>query len=195
MNNRQFGNPVQENEVKDFNNFLQSSGMAELRTVGKRYTWSNGQIYSRINGALVNADWLLKVVVTEVVILNPGVSDHTPISIQFKEVVKRNLKPYMFLNCLVYHKDFLSAVVNIWGRQTGTNHMEEIWWKLKVLKIDLKQLNQKEFRNVEEKIMLYRQNLHDTQTQMGNHNHPNELFGEEKELKQELEKWILWKRV
>ncbi|XP_009602893.1 uncharacterized protein LOC142168793 [Nicotiana tabacum] len=188
MDDRQFGNPVQENEIRDFNDFLQSSGMAELRIVGRRYTWPNGQICSRIDSALVNVEWLLTIVVTEVVILNPEISDHTPLSIQLKEAVKRSPKPFRFLNCLAEHKDFPSVVANVWCRPTGKNHMEDIWWKLKVLKTDLKQLNQREFRNVEENIELYRQKLHDIQTQMGSHNHPNVLFVEEKELKLELEK-------
>lgn len=156
---------------------------------------------------------MITVTVIEVVILNPGISDHTPLSIQLKEAVKRGPKPFRFLNCLAEHKDFLSVVANAWCRPTSKKHMEDIWWKLKVLKKDLKQINQKEFRNVEkielyrrklhdiqtqmgfknveEKIELYRQKLHDIQTQMGSHNQPNVLFAEEKELKLESEKWSL----
>lgn len=48
-----------------------------------------------------------------------------------------------------------------------------------------------EFNNVEEKINHCQQRLTETQSQMGNHNHPSELFIVEKELQRELEKWSL----
>lgn len=80
IEDRQFGNPVQENEIRDFIDFIQASGMTELRAIGRKYTWSNGQIWSRIDRALVNAEWLMTVAITEVMILNPGILDHTPLS-------------------------------------------------------------------------------------------------------------------
>lgn len=67
--------------------------------------------------------------------------------------------------------------------------MEAVWSKLNEVKVGLKQLNQKEYNNVEERMQLYRQKLDDTQAMMINHNHPVELFTAEKELQKELEKW------
>lgn len=65
--------------------------MIELRAVGRKFTWSNGKIYSRIDRALVNAEWLLAITQTEVVVMNPGCSDHTPLSIYFENVGKMGL--------------------------------------------------------------------------------------------------------
>ncbi|XP_016478799.2 uncharacterized protein LOC107800158 [Nicotiana tabacum] len=114
------------NEIKDFNDFLQASGMTELRAIGRRYTWSNGQICSTIDRALVNAEWLLTVTVTEVIVLNPEISYHTPLSIQLKDDVKGSSKPFRFLNCLAEHKDFLNVVANTWCRTTEKNHIADI---------------------------------------------------------------------
>ncbi|XP_019265921.1 PREDICTED: uncharacterized protein LOC109243445 [Nicotiana attenuata] len=59
------------------------------------------------------------------------------------------------------------------------------------MKKELKQLNHTEFRNIGEKIELYRQNLQYIQTQRGHHTQPDLLFEEEEEVKIELEKWSL----
>ncbi|XP_019236893.1 PREDICTED: uncharacterized protein LOC109217117 [Nicotiana attenuata] len=187
----QFGNPVQENEIRDYNDFIQASGMIELRAIGRKYTWSNGQIWSRIDRALVNAEWLMTAAITEVMILNPGISDHTPLSIQLKDDVHISPKPFRFLNCLADYTDFLKVVANTWCETTGKQHMHDIWWKLKAMKKELKQLNHTELRNVGERIEFYRQKLQDIQTQRGHHTQPDLLFEEEKEVKVELEKWSL----
>ncbi|XP_070008720.1 uncharacterized protein [Nicotiana sylvestris] len=138
-------------------------------------------IDDRIDRALVSTEWLMTVVVTEVMIVNPGISDHTPLSIQLKEEVKRIPKPFKFLNCLADHKDFLKVVANTWCRTIGKQHMIDIWWKLKAMKKELKQMNHKNFINVGEKIEFYRQKLQNIQTQRGNHTQPDVLFEEEKE--------------
>lgn len=98
IDNMHFGNPVLDNEVRDFNDFIAEIGMVELRAVGKRYTWTNRQIYRRIDKALNNDDWLLTIIQSKEVIMNPGCSDHTLLSIQFAEVVKRSPRPFMLLN-------------------------------------------------------------------------------------------------
>ncbi|XP_070022943.1 uncharacterized protein [Nicotiana sylvestris] len=138
LEDKQFGNPVQDNEVRDFNEFIQTSGMTELRVIGRKYTWSNGHIRSRIDRAIVNAEWLMAIATTEVMILNHGISDHTPLCVQLQNDVQRSPKPFRFLNCLVDHTDFLKVVANTWYKTTTKQHMQNIWWKLKEMKKELK---------------------------------------------------------
>lgn len=54
------GNPVQEIEVWDFKNFLLDTGLEELKTVCRKYTWTNNHIYSKITRILVNSEWMQK---------------------------------------------------------------------------------------------------------------------------------------
>nr|XP_009623188.1 uncharacterized protein LOC104114434 [Nicotiana tomentosiformis] len=147
--------------------------MTELRAVGKKFTWSNGQIYSRIYRAFVNVEWLLTIAQTEVTVMNLGCLDHTPLSIHFETVEKKGPKPFRFLNCLADHKDFLSTVKKAWDIPMKYQCMEM------------------EYNNVEKIIQLCRHKLADTQAMMSNHNHLVELFIAEKELQKELEKWCL----
>ncbi|XP_070050304.1 uncharacterized protein [Nicotiana tomentosiformis] len=86
MDDRQFGNHVHENEVQDFNAYIIESGMTELRAVGRKFTWSNGKICSRIERAFVNAEWFLTIAQTEVAAWD------IPMKYQCMEVLWRKLK-------------------------------------------------------------------------------------------------------
>lgn len=66
------GNPVQEMEVKDFNNFVEDAILAELRTNGRSFTWTS-HTYSRIDRSLVNAEWMLKMPHLEVWVMDRDV--------------------------------------------------------------------------------------------------------------------------
>ncbi|XP_019248683.1 PREDICTED: uncharacterized protein LOC109227949 [Nicotiana attenuata] len=67
--------------------------------------------------------------------------------------------------------------------------MEDIWQNLKCVKAALKQLNSKEFINVNQKINSIREGLKEVQGIMKDHNAPSRLFEEEKEMLYQLEKW------
>nr|XP_009780615.1 PREDICTED: uncharacterized protein LOC104229647 [Nicotiana sylvestris] len=55
IEDRVIGNPVQEGEVIDFKKFIADVGLAELKTIGKNYTWTNNHVHSRIDRILANA--------------------------------------------------------------------------------------------------------------------------------------------
>lgn len=38
---RPVGKPVQEAEVRDLNDFMKQNGLTEMRTIGRRFTWTN----------------------------------------------------------------------------------------------------------------------------------------------------------
>lgn len=53
-------NPIQDIKVKDFKSFLINTGLDELKTAGKQYTWSNNYVHNRIDRILKNAEWIQK---------------------------------------------------------------------------------------------------------------------------------------
>nr|XP_016486070.1 PREDICTED: uncharacterized protein LOC107806429 [Nicotiana tabacum] len=55
-----YGNPVTEIETKDFSDYLFDTGVTEMQSAGREYTWTNTHIYSKINRALVNSEWFIK---------------------------------------------------------------------------------------------------------------------------------------
>nr|XP_009765502.1 PREDICTED: uncharacterized protein LOC104217045 [Nicotiana sylvestris] len=154
------GSSVQENEIKDFKEFLINTGICEMRTVGRDYTWTNSHVFSRIERAIVNAEWVNNMPQVGVVIMEALFSDHSPLCIKLGEEPKAS-KPFRFFNCLAEHKDFLPIVTEAWNKSSKARNMAGIWRKLKDVRRELKGLNTNEFQK----------------------------FKEEKELKKQLVKW------
>ncbi|KAG5596151.1 hypothetical protein H5410_037383 [Solanum commersonii] len=76
------GRPVQEVEIRDFNDFILQAGMIELKVGGREFTWSNGSTCNKIDQAVVNAEWMMNMNQLEITVMQPGTSDHNPLSLE-----------------------------------------------------------------------------------------------------------------
>lgn len=123
---RIMGSPMQDSEVKDFANFLKDNGLTEMKIVGRKYTWSNGHVFSKIDRAVVNAEWLQLFLHIEAVTMDPGVSDHTPITFIIDDNQPVRKKTFKFFNALADHPSFSSAVMQAWKTPASVKHMSRI---------------------------------------------------------------------
>lgn len=55
IEDRALGCPIQENEVRDFSQFLEDNNLTKLKSVCRKYTWTNRHILSKLDRAIVNA--------------------------------------------------------------------------------------------------------------------------------------------
>ncbi|XP_019259894.1 PREDICTED: uncharacterized protein LOC109237950 [Nicotiana attenuata] len=184
------GSIVQEYEVSDFKKFMIDSNMVELKMNGRRYTWTNSHVHSKIDWGLANSEWMNKWAHVEVTTLDPYFSDHTPLVVEIGGRGSKGAKPFKFFNHLAKHPEFITLVKKTWGSRQHSKGMETVWYKLKQVKQELKTLNCKEFSEVTEKVNYYRQALIDLQVETRNYRKQEELADEEKEIKQQLEKWV-----
>lgn len=46
---RPIDNHVQDVEMRDFNSFIDDTGLVKMRTKGRNFIWTNGHTYSRID--------------------------------------------------------------------------------------------------------------------------------------------------
>ncbi|KAK4736876.1 hypothetical protein R3W88_000573 [Solanum pinnatisectum] len=148
---------MQEVEIRDFDNYMRDTSMTILKHKDRDYTWKNRHTYSRIDWALVNTKWMLNRPNLEVQILDPGCSDHSPLSINFSQQEEMRPRPFKFLKHLAKHVQFQEIVKNAWQDNQIGNGMRKVWQKLKRVKQVLKMLNTTEFKGVETRIKLYRQ--------------------------------------
>lgn len=95
---------------------LDNTGLCEVRTSGGTYTWTNGQVFSHIDKALVNPCWMTTMQQTRVEILEPGFSDHSPICMNFTQTIQIKPRPFIFMNHLSNHDDFLARVAEGWSK-------------------------------------------------------------------------------
>ncbi|XP_019263452.1 PREDICTED: uncharacterized protein LOC109241192 [Nicotiana attenuata] len=191
VEDRKSENPVQEVEIRDFRDFMLNNGMNELKYIGRNFTWTNNHVWSKIDRAIVNAEWMTTMNQMEVVVMEPFISDHTPLCLQFEEINAEGPKPYRFYNYVAEHPDFLQVVDKAWSTVTRGEGMERIWQKLKAVNIELKKMHTEEFKKVRETVRTIRKQLQETQEKMQDPNHPTDLFDTEKELRRKLEKWVL----
>ncbi|XP_019263540.1 PREDICTED: uncharacterized protein LOC109241270 [Nicotiana attenuata] len=161
---RRIGNLVQEAEIRDFNDFIEHNVLTEIRTTGRNFTWTNGHTYSRIDRALVNAEWMLQMPHLEVRVMDPA-----------------------------EHKEFLAKVKEAWQRNSGMNIMKDVWCRLKKVKQAMKDLNKAEYSAVGDKIKHCRHQLSELHEQMRDPGQSEDMSIAEKDTKAQLEKWLSMK--
>lgn len=139
------GNPIWDNSMADFNEFVFASGLTDLRSCGSEFTWWDKSFtspkYRKIDRVMVNAAWLTNFSASLAYFLPRGVSDHNPAAVNIGSSVHRLKKPFQMFNHLIEHPDFLDSVKEAWGE----NVVGDPWWiltnKLKRVKHSMLQLN------------------------------------------------------
>ncbi|PHT30211.1 hypothetical protein CQW23_30196 [Capsicum baccatum] len=122
-------------------------------------------------------------------VLHPGFSDHTPLAITMQSSTPCQAKPFRFINAVAGLADFLKVVETGWKVYVQGHHMDHIWNKLKNVKKKLKKLNTQEFMNVGNKIKAARARLQEIQSLTDDNLFSSEIQDDEREAKQNLEKW------
>ncbi|XP_019223582.1 PREDICTED: uncharacterized protein LOC109205329 [Nicotiana attenuata] len=184
------GNPVQEVEVRDFKKFVGDAGLTEIRTIGRHYTWTNNNVHNRIDRILVNAEWIQKWPQMEGIIMQPKFSDHCPLKITMSENIVQDKRPFKFFNCLANHQKFEEIVSHYGRRKHSGNKMQNVWYKLKAMKGELKKLNTQEYCSVGNKIQETKNKLMKLQQDMKSLEDDSAVIDEEKKTKMELAKWM-----
>ncbi|KAH0764708.1 hypothetical protein KY285_000579 [Solanum tuberosum] len=192
---RLFGNPITFPEIRDFSECIKQVQLTEFKWSGDYYTWSNKQastdrIWSRLDRAFGNHDWMLQWghVVLEYDV--PHISDHAPMILSLNTMIHPGKSPFRFFNKWADHTTFIDIVQQVWSKELSLNGMENIWLKLKALKPQLKKLNREEFKEINLKIAKARQELAIIQRQLTIHS-SDDLYRLEKKAVQNLEKWSL----
>ncbi|KAG5629705.1 hypothetical protein H5410_001422 [Solanum commersonii] len=170
------GQPVHDSETRDFKDFLINTGLCELKTIGRDFTWTNGHIFSKIDKGLANSDWMSNMNQLEIEVKDPGCSDHSPLVIDFIEPLNRRSRPFKFMNHFATHQEFIPMVEKGWSKPVSGCKIKQVWVKLKHVKPEMKALHHSKFSNVEERIKQTRQNLIDLQEYMRDLDQDNDMM-------------------
>ncbi|GAV92867.1 hypothetical protein CFOL_v3_36245, partial [Cephalotus follicularis] len=106
----------------DFNKVIQSAELEDLRSTGFLHTWSNMRVDSFAH------------------FLPPGISDHSPVTIQLRDMKHSNGRPFKFLNFWTKNDMFLRVVRQEWDRKYIGSPLIVVHKKLKSLKTCLRDL-------------------------------------------------------
>ncbi|XP_021859668.1 uncharacterized protein [Spinacia oleracea] len=157
------GNSVTNAETIDFETCLSQTDLTELKSCGHFYSWYKGhevhRISSRIDRAFGNSCWHGTYSDVVVDYMNPGLSDHTPLVMNYKVNMKKGGRPFKFFNYMADHPQFLQAVQKGWEKNQTTSTMQNVWSKLKAVKVEHKALHKQEFAQLETNIEKCRRDL------------------------------------
>ncbi|KAH0778514.1 hypothetical protein KY290_004941 [Solanum tuberosum] len=113
------GSPVSPSEVHGFQGMLDTLKLTPLRSIGWHFTWCNKQevgrkVYSKIDWALGDLNWLQQYGQVKADYLNPSISDHSPILIKCCTYATLHPKPFRFYPNIMEQPDFKSILRQVW---------------------------------------------------------------------------------
>ncbi|GAV79769.1 hypothetical protein CFOL_v3_23232 [Cephalotus follicularis] len=137
------GPPRVSKAMSEFNECLNAIEVDDIRSVGRFFTWSNKRegnaaVNKKLDCVLENWGWHKVFNHSYAHFHNPGVSDHSPVSVALSVPWCSGSKPFKFLNYWVSDDRFLGLVKCVWGQRLAGNPLEVVISKLRILKRELK---------------------------------------------------------
>ncbi|GAV83915.1 hypothetical protein CFOL_v3_27360 [Cephalotus follicularis] len=132
--------------MQEFNRTLVSAELEDLRSSGLLHTWSNMRtgeeaIAKKLDRALGNWQWFKTLGDTYAHFHPPGISDHSPVSIQVRNMQQYRGRPFKFINFWVKNEKFLQVVSQEWAKVHAGSPLIVIHKKLKSLKTCLRKFS------------------------------------------------------
>ncbi|GAV93038.1 hypothetical protein CFOL_v3_36416, partial [Cephalotus follicularis] len=132
--------------MREFNSTILSAELEDIKGTGMRFTWSNMRVdaYAQFHP--------------------PGISDHSPITIQLRDRQRYCGRPFKFLNFWSKDDRFLQMVSQEWMKEYSGSPLIVIHRKQKGLKAWLKELNKRpdsKVANLRNRLLLLQQHIHD----------------------------------
>lgn len=118
----------------------------------------------------------------------PYITDHSPLVMDMQLQLTNIKTLFRFFSRWTQHDTFTIIVQRSWQSRLIGNALKCVWQKLKNLKQPLRQLNNKEYGGVTEKIESIRDALTNIQQQLTS-SYLDGCAKDEKELPLQLEKW------
>ncbi|XP_062119711.1 uncharacterized protein LOC133834174 [Humulus lupulus] len=135
---------------------LQSCQLKDLKFSGCYYTWNNKQraeekVYSKIDRALVNSQWIDQFPNSEAVFLPEGIFDHSPILVHISFKIQLEKKPFRYFRMWKEAPGYEGKIQTSWNLPITGTPMFQVVSKLKRLKQVLVTINREGFSDIQQK--------------------------------------------
>ncbi|XP_035548669.1 uncharacterized protein LOC118349189 [Juglans regia] len=133
--------------MEEFNSWIHSCGLLELKFWGKSFSWCNGQAgrsrsWARLDRSLVTPNFVQAFLDSFMRYLSRTSSDHAPMVISMvNNVAYYGPSPFRFQQMWVDHVDFFRCVREVWDQPVVGTGLIKLAVKLKKLKTVLKGWN------------------------------------------------------
>ncbi|XP_057958675.1 uncharacterized protein LOC131151447 [Malania oleifera] len=169
---RRNGSPVSVYETKDINDCFNEVGLSDLNSSGCLITWSNGNVWSKLDRVVVNQCWLGTGWNSHAVFQFPGIlSDHSVCLVNFFADQDLGALPFKFFNMWSTHADFMRIVKDVWENEFVGKLQYCFCKKLQILKKPLRLLNSSNFSHISSRAEIATSEVKDLQQLL--HNNPS----------------------
>ncbi|XP_077251756.1 uncharacterized protein LOC143890977 [Tasmannia lanceolata] len=158
-------------DVEEFNDCIFDCALAQVRSVGHFYSWSNcsntGNLkLRRLDRCLVNEEWLYNFPLTLANYKNSGLSDHSPLIVQMGQDNAKRKTPFRFLNMWLDDLSLYEVVEKALATKIKGNPMFRVVKKLKAVKESIKTWNRNIFGRVDNQLPIAKLDLDNIQSQL-----------------------------
>ena len=177
------GNDVTDQELAEIQSFVSHCELQELPSTGSYYSWTNKTIWSRIDRVFINHHWYGTFDYTHTVYMAPGISDHTPLQMQFHNTPKPKAK-FQYCDMWSAHSDFSSLIASHKMPSKKENPLTLICHYLTSLRPKLAKLHRVNFSDLKAQQVAARDHLTNLQDKLHHDSHNKSLLQEEKEARE-----------
>ncbi|XP_074298263.1 uncharacterized protein LOC141629103 [Silene latifolia] len=154
LNERIGGAPVSWNDVMPMRHMVGTCNLAEVKSVEAYFTWNNkhesgSNIYNKRDRVFVNREWLTSYPKCYANFLPEGLFDYCPCLVNFKNNEPQKRSPFKYFNMWSLVEEFEDTVRQSLVKNVRGSPMYRVVTKLKSLKKGLRDLNNKNFSDIE----------------------------------------------
>ncbi|XP_074301544.1 uncharacterized protein LOC141632943 [Silene latifolia] len=169
--NERISSEVSDAEVRDFQQCIDECEIRDIPAHGAYYTWNNkheagDMVFSRIDRAMVNDEWLLQFQDTITMFHPKGLFDHCPCTMVLNFEGGYRKGSFKYFNMWGKDYKFIPVVKRIWEQQVAGFKMFQFVKKLKAFKKPLKDLNHSSYSNIETTTKVALMLLHNAQRKL-----------------------------
>ena len=119
------GNEVTKHEIQELTSFMEDCDVSEMCITRAYFSLTNKTIWSRIDRVFINGLWCEVFDYTTVKYLTNGLSDHTPMLIQFPTAPKPSPQ-FQYCDMWSSHSNFHSVITSMHPTVSSTHNMKNL---------------------------------------------------------------------
>ncbi|XP_074277754.1 uncharacterized protein LOC141601377 [Silene latifolia] len=148
------GSEISIAEMRDFQECVEACCISDIPAQGSFFTWNNKHevgdlVFSRIDRAMVNDDWLINFPDTITMFHPEGLFDYCPCTLIMRPDCVRKKGSFKYFNMWGKDSEFLPIVKKVWDTQILGVKIFQLVKKLKMRKKPLKELNGSAYAQIE----------------------------------------------
>lgn len=143
--------------IREFNNCLAATFLADLPYCGNSFTWTNNQgdsiISKKLDRILVNDEWFDTFPNSLGVFGDSGISDHSPCCVFLDYLKPKQKKPFKFFSLLNENPEFAVLLTECWNSiHFSGSAMFKVSKKLKELKSIIRTFSRDNYSGIENRV-------------------------------------------